>query len=123
MEKKFRILAAGDLHGSLDIARKLSAKGKKGKVDLVVLAGDILNQLVPLLTGLAVVWLLWNIVKYIEAGTGDPKARDTARDAIIFSIVLIFVMVSVWGLVGIVKGTVGIDSGTSPETVELPSVN
>ncbi|MBS3087643.1 metallophosphoesterase [Candidatus Pacearchaeota archaeon] len=41
MEKKFRILAAGDLHGSLDIARKLSAKGKKGKVDLVVLAGDI----------------------------------------------------------------------------------
>ncbi|HBM46026.1 MAG: hypothetical protein UT05_C0014G0004 [Parcubacteria group bacterium GW2011_GWF2_38_76] len=91
--------------------------------DLIVLAGDILNQLVPLLTGLAVVWLLWNIVKYIEAGTGDPKARDTARDAIIFSIVLIFVMVSVWGLVGIVKGTVGIDSGTSPETVELPSVN
>ncbi|MFH0808193.1 MAG: metallophosphoesterase [archaeon] len=41
MEKKLRILAAGDLHGNLDIAKKLSAKGKREKVDLVVLAGDI----------------------------------------------------------------------------------
>ncbi len=41
MDGKLKILAAGDLHGSLDIAKKLSAKGKKEKVDLVVLAGDI----------------------------------------------------------------------------------
>ena len=41
MGKKLRILAAGDLHGDLDIAKKLSAKGKREKVDLVVLAGDI----------------------------------------------------------------------------------
>ena len=41
MGKKLRILAAGDLHGDVDVARKLSAKGLKEKVDLVVLAGDI----------------------------------------------------------------------------------
>jgi len=41
MEKKLRILAAADLHGDVDIARKLSVKGLKEKVDLVVLAGDI----------------------------------------------------------------------------------
>lgn len=41
MEKKLRILAAGDLHGDLGIAKKLSMKGKKEKVDLVVLAGDL----------------------------------------------------------------------------------
>lgn len=41
MDKKLRILAAADLHGDLDIAKKLSAKGLKEKVDLVVLAGDI----------------------------------------------------------------------------------
>jgi Icc-related predicted phosphoesterase len=39
--KKLKILAAGDIHGDFDIAKKLSEKGKKGKVDLVVLAGDI----------------------------------------------------------------------------------
>ena len=40
MSKKFRILTAANLHGDVDIAKKLSAKGKKEKVDLVVLAGD-----------------------------------------------------------------------------------
>jgi len=34
-------LAAADLHGNIDIATKLSEKAKKGKVDLIVLAGDI----------------------------------------------------------------------------------
>ena len=41
MDKKLRILAAGDLHGSLDIAKRLAKKGKREKVDLVILAGDI----------------------------------------------------------------------------------
>ena len=41
MGKKLKILAAADLHGNLDIAKKLSQKGKKGKVDLVILAGDV----------------------------------------------------------------------------------
>jgi len=41
MGKRLRILAAGDLHGDLGIAKKLSAKAKRSKVDLVVLAGDI----------------------------------------------------------------------------------
>ena len=41
MDKKLKILAAGDLHGDLGIAKKLAVKGKKEKVDLVVLAGDL----------------------------------------------------------------------------------
>ena len=41
MTKKLRILAGGDLHGDIDLARKLSEKAKKNKVDLVVLTGDI----------------------------------------------------------------------------------
>jgi Icc-related predicted phosphoesterase len=41
MNKKLKILAAGDLHGDFNVARKLSKKAKKNKVDLVVLAGDI----------------------------------------------------------------------------------
>ena len=40
-KEKLKILAAGDLHGSKDIAEKLSEKARKNKVDLVILAGDI----------------------------------------------------------------------------------
>tara|TARA_Y100000034_G_C6813743_1_gene365918 strand:- start:8 stop:601 length:594 start_codon:yes stop_codon:yes gene_type:complete len=41
MEKKLKILAAGDLHGDIRLSKKLSKKAKKEKVDLVVLSGDI----------------------------------------------------------------------------------
>ncbi len=40
-QEKLRILAAGDFHGSVGIAKRISDKAKKEKVDLVVLAGDI----------------------------------------------------------------------------------
>ncbi|MDO8517100.1 MAG: metallophosphoesterase family protein [Nanoarchaeota archaeon] len=39
--KKLKILAAGDIHGSSDIAKKLAEKAKKENVDLVLLLGDI----------------------------------------------------------------------------------
>jgi Icc-related predicted phosphoesterase len=40
-QSKLRILAAGDIHGDSAIAKKLAAKAKREKVDLVVLLGDI----------------------------------------------------------------------------------
>lgn len=39
-----KILAASDLHGSYDIAKRLARKAKKNKVDLVLLAGDIYGR-------------------------------------------------------------------------------
>ena len=36
-----KILAAGDIHGDATLARKLSNKAKKEKVDLVILCGDL----------------------------------------------------------------------------------
>ncbi|MBR9702066.1 hypothetical protein GOV13_04030 [Candidatus Pacearchaeota archaeon] len=41
MNKKTKILAAGDFHGNSTIAKKLAEKAEKEKVDLVILAGDI----------------------------------------------------------------------------------
>ncbi len=39
-----RILAAGDIHGDISLARSLAKKAEKEKVDLVVLAGDIVGD-------------------------------------------------------------------------------
>jgi putative phosphoesterase len=40
-KKKFKILAASDIHGDSDASKKLAEKAKKEKVDLVILAGDL----------------------------------------------------------------------------------
>ncbi len=42
-DKKFKILAAGDIHGDTKLAEKLAEKAEKEKVDLVILTGDIIG--------------------------------------------------------------------------------
>jgi len=39
--RKFRILAAGDLHGDENLTKKLALKAEKENVDLVILTGDL----------------------------------------------------------------------------------
>lgn len=41
MKNKVRILAAGDIHGDTNLAKRLAEKAEKEKVDLVVLCGDL----------------------------------------------------------------------------------
>ena len=41
LKRKFRILAAGDIHGDSNLTKKLALKAEKENVDLVILAGDI----------------------------------------------------------------------------------
>lgn len=43
MQKKLKILAASDIHGESELARKLAEKAERENVDLVVLCGDIVG--------------------------------------------------------------------------------
>ena len=40
-QEKLRILAAGDIHGDIGLAKKLAERAKRENVDLVVLCGDL----------------------------------------------------------------------------------
>ena len=75
---------------------------------LVDLAENILNQLVPLFIAVAVVILLIAIVQYIRAGEDEEK-RGKAKSLMIYGIIGLFVMVSIWGLVNILGGTFDLD--------------
>lgn len=73
---------------------------------------NIIGQLevIPaFLMGLSMVFLLYNIFQYIQVG-GEAKKREEQRAAITYSIILLFVMVSVWGLVAILVETAGLDN-------------
>lgn len=84
-----------------------AAPASVGDIDSAIGAvGKLINSIIPLIFAIATVYFIWNLVKYIEAGKGDEKARGEAKDSIVFSLVLMFVMLSVWGLVGILKGSV-----------------
>jgi hypothetical protein len=70
---------------------------------LISWVGDIVARLVPLFIAIAVVWFIWEVFQYTIAG--DEEKKKDAKTKIIWGIVGIFVMVSVWGLVNILQST------------------
>ena len=61
----------------------------------------ILNTLIVVIIGLAVVVFLFGVFKFITAA-GDEKKRAEGRQMIIWGLIGLAVMVSVWGLVGFI---------------------
>lgn len=61
----------------------------------------------PLLVTLAVVIFIIGVIKYIVK-SNEQKDREEGRKFMIYGIVALFVIVSIWGLVGIIQGTFGL---------------
>jgi len=70
----------------------------------------LLDQLIVLLIALAVVWFIWNVIKY--AMSSDEEGKKKAKDQMIWGIIAIAVIVSIWGLVAILQNMFGVGTGT-----------
>ncbi len=60
----------------------------------------LLNLLVPLLISFGILFFLWNVLGYIRSG-GDEKKHTDARNGMIWGIVALFIMVSLWGFINL----------------------
>ena len=78
---------------------------------LIKLVKGIISSLVPLVMSLAVLAFIYGIFNYMRK-SDDPKARVEGNQFIIWGIIALFVMVSLWALVGVIQGTF-FGSGTS----------
>jgi hypothetical protein len=79
--------------------------------------GLIQGVLIPLVFTLALLAFFWGVVKYIWGGVED-KAKG--RDFMIWGIVALFVMASVWGLVRFIQGEFNINNNSN---MTIPTVN
>jgi len=70
---------------------------------------QILNFLVPILIALGVVYFIYSVIKYITAK--DEEQKGAAKNTMIYSIIGLFVITSVWGLVAVLNNTFGIQQG------------
>ncbi len=73
---------------------------QSGILGLVNLIGTVINALIPILIGAAIVVFFYGLVMYIWKRKG--------ADYIYIGIIALFVMVSVWGIVRIAQSTLGI---------------
>jgi len=84
--------------------------------DLIDLFKSILGWLMPLLVSLAVIYFIWGVLKYVLSA-GDEEKQKEGRSMMIYGIIAIFVIVSVWGLVGVLVGTFGLSTTAQPVPV------
>ncbi|MBI2046367.1 MAG: hypothetical protein HYT28_03040 [Parcubacteria group bacterium] len=82
----------------------------------------ILSPLIPILFGLALVVFLWGVARYVIRGANDEKERTQGKQIMLWGIIGLFVMVSVWGLVKIVGGAFGLENTTNPPKVSIPRI-
>lgn len=97
-----------------------SAGSTNGIDRLLNQVDGLIVRLIPTLVSLAVLLFLWGVLKYVFAKS-DPDKKD-ARNFMIWGIVGLFVMVSIWGLVRILGDVVfGSGKATGPGTFPWPA--
>jgi|SRR3989344_1854141 len=78
---------------------------------------EIVNNVIILIVGLAVAYFLWGVAKYI-LHSDDAKAREEGKNMMIYGVIALFVMVSMWGLVNLLDTTFfGLDSELDNDTI------
>lgn len=78
----------------------------------------ILDILIPLIVTLAALVFFWGMVKFLYA-VDDPKQRDDGKGLMIWGVIALFIMISVWGFTELIASLFGINQGA---TIIVPSV-
>lgn len=67
---------------------------------VICLGVGFLSTLVPVIIGLGLVVFLWGLTRFISAG-GDEKRIQEGKDMMVYGIIGLFVMVSIYTIVSI----------------------
>jgi len=81
--------------------------------------GFLVEQLIPLVIGIGLLFFIWGLVQFILA-SGSEEAKEVGKRRMIWGILALFVIVSVWGLVQLLAEISGVQLGAA---VALPSVD
>ncbi len=73
------------------------------------------DSVIPLLFAVATVFFVWGAVKFFIIEAGEEAKREQGRQFMIWGIIALAVMLSIWGLVGLLSSTVGISRPVLPQ--------
>lgn len=96
-----------------------------GISQLVSSIGGIVAKIIPLMFAIAIVYFFWGLVQFLR-GAGDPKMHDAGKAHMIYGVIAIAVMVSIYGLVAWLQTNLGVTTVTNlplPTVSGLPTSN
>ena len=80
---------------------------------------DLIKTLLYIAYSLVFLAFFWALLKYMN--TDSDEKKKSAINAMIVSISIIFIMTSIWGIVKLLQGTLGISGGTV-DKITVPTV-
>ncbi|CAN5703339.1 hypothetical protein BH11PAT2_BH11PAT2_05720 [soil metagenome] len=75
---------------------------------------NIINLLVPLVFAVAFIVFIYGVFRYFILGGGNEEKRAEGRKFVMWGIIAFAIMVSVWGLVNVITGTLNFGSTSRP---------
>src|SRR5687767_12778616 len=85
-----------------------SAQSLGGVERLLRSIGRLVDIALPIVVGIALLGFFWGLAQFIFAA-GDEEKKKEGKQHMIWGIIGLFVMVSVWGLVGFLGESLGIN--------------
>jgi hypothetical protein len=74
----------------------------------------IASNVIPFMFALAVAMFIWGAIKFFIINADEESKREQGKQFMIWGIIAIAVMISIWGLVNILGATFGVDTGVLP---------
>jgi hypothetical protein len=84
----------------------------------VMSLGRVIDVLVPVLVALALALFIWGLVIFITQSDND-QGRAAGKQKMIWGIIALFVIVSVWGLVNLLQQLTGVGAGAVVAPVSI----
>jgi hypothetical protein len=91
-----------------------------GAIGLVRNITDELGIFVAVGIGIAMVLFMFGMIGFLAA-SGDQSAHDKGRQRMIWGIIALFFMVSIWGIVNIIQTLIGanVERGCTPTEIDV----
>ena len=94
----------------------LAENGLKGVLEDF---SGLINTAIPVVLALAVLYFFWGLAKYV-LNSSDEGKKEEGRNIMIWGIIALFIMVSVWGLIGILQNTFGVTENNPTQFIPDP---
>lgn len=79
---------------------------------------SFMNAIIPVLITLGIIYFILGVIQYMSGKSDDAKKEG--RDKMIWGIIGLFAIVSIWGLVALLNSTFGIQQGGVLNPQQIP---
>ena len=81
------------------------------------------SAIIPLMFAVAVVFFVWGVIKFFIINADEEAKREQGKQFMLWGIIALAVMLSIWGLVNILGVTFGVNSSVLPHVTPPSSTS